>query len=366
MAVLQAALSLLSRSIGKIFNALFGWAVRALFGQPSPKEQPFLLGIVAAAAAWPVLLLGIAVPKVAAMVLAFVPFHNRAPAWVVRVVWVGLAVLVPIVLGLVIAARAPGPREPVVKRILRGWPITIGLASAFLVMFVTVPGLKVVTWARRRRQEQLPLVMHTASYHRVAQLLTAALNRHGFALQPAQAGWWLTVPTRILRVLGGDAFRQYTPDRLEYHRDGALELALYPNGVLLRGPQHQVERAHGLSAEVLAEAEALQTGDAAAQQVEERIHAVWAQFNRDPVGQVDAPELRRAIDGIARDLCKADVPYEDWQILYRELLQLDREARGEPQLLAGGRTLHQLDDARRALRARASGETATPPVDRSA
>jgi len=37
MAILQALLTLISRSAGKILNAVFGWAVRALFGQPSPK-----------------------------------------------------------------------------------------------------------------------------------------------------------------------------------------------------------------------------------------------------------------------------------------------------------------------------------------
>src|SRR5512135_3745833 len=89
MAILQAILTMISRSAGKILNAVFGWAVRALFGQPSPKEQPFLTGVVAAAAAWPVLLLGVAFPRIAALLLAFVPFHNRAPAWLIRVIWLG-------------------------------------------------------------------------------------------------------------------------------------------------------------------------------------------------------------------------------------------------------------------------------------
>ena len=35
MALLQALLTLISRSAGKILNAIFGWAVRALFGIPA-------------------------------------------------------------------------------------------------------------------------------------------------------------------------------------------------------------------------------------------------------------------------------------------------------------------------------------------
>ena len=58
MAILQALISYLSRSAGKALNAIFGWAVVALFGQTSQKEQTVLSAVVAAAAAWPLLLLG--------------------------------------------------------------------------------------------------------------------------------------------------------------------------------------------------------------------------------------------------------------------------------------------------------------------
>src|SRR3954465_5983177 len=107
MAILQALLTLLTRSAGKILNAIFGWAVRALFVQPSPKEQPFLTGVVAAAAAWPVLLLGVAFPKVAAPGIAFGPLHDRVSPLIVRLVWLALALFVPIVVGLVVASKAP-------------------------------------------------------------------------------------------------------------------------------------------------------------------------------------------------------------------------------------------------------------------
>ena len=73
MALLQAILALITKSAGKILNALFGWAVRALFGQTTAREQTFLSVVVAAAVAWPVLLVGIAAPKVAALLVAFVP-----------------------------------------------------------------------------------------------------------------------------------------------------------------------------------------------------------------------------------------------------------------------------------------------------
>lgn len=348
MAILQAIFAMITRSAGKILNAIFGWAVRALFGQPSPKEQPFLTGVVAAAAAWPILLVGVAVPKVAAMIIAFVPFHNRAPSWIIRMIWLGLAIIVPIGVGLVVASRAPqgSAREPVWKRIARGWPITIGLAAAFLVMFLTVPGLKIATLLRRRKQEQVPLVTHSSFYHQVAAIIVATLNRHGYRMRAAKPGWTMSVPTKILLTMGGDAFRGYVPDRLEYFRDGTFEAALYPSGLLLRGPGRDVARARALVSEALTHSEALQTLDPTGQELERRIHSLWDQFDRDPVDSVGSPSMRAAIDRLAHDLGVAELPFEDWQIIYRQLLQLGREIDGRPQLLDGARTLHDLDQSR--------------------
>src|SRR5580704_16521595 len=107
MALLQALLARISKSAGKILNALFGWAVRALFGQTTAREQTFLSVVVAAAVAWPVLLVGIVAPKVAALLLAFVPIPHAVPSWSVRLAWVTLALIIPFAVGIAVAAKAP-------------------------------------------------------------------------------------------------------------------------------------------------------------------------------------------------------------------------------------------------------------------
>src|SRR6185369_7069554 len=104
MALLQAIISLISRSAGKILNAIFGWAVVALFGRTSPRQQTMLSRLVAAAALWPLLLVGIVLPRVATLVLAFVPLSHRVPSWIIRVVWLALALAVPLAVGSVVAA----------------------------------------------------------------------------------------------------------------------------------------------------------------------------------------------------------------------------------------------------------------------
>jgi hypothetical protein len=91
--------------------------------------------------------------------------------------------------------------------------------------------------------------------------------------------------------------------------------------------------------------EALQTLDANAQFFERRIHSLWSVFDRDPIGNVGSEEMRRGVERLAHDLTRSDIPYEDWQIIYRELLQLDREIMGLGQLLDGRKTIYAMHEA---------------------
>src|SRR5687767_14649709 len=102
MAIIQGIISLLTRSVGKIFSALFDWAVVALFGRVGGQQKMWLSALMGAAAMWPVLLLGVAAPKIAVFAVAFVPLSTSVPAGVVRAIWVALAVLVPVIVGVVL------------------------------------------------------------------------------------------------------------------------------------------------------------------------------------------------------------------------------------------------------------------------
>src|SRR5580765_8935596 len=90
MGVLQALISFIRRSSMKVVQAIFGWAVQALFGTPRESERTLLSAVVAVSAAWPYLLIGVAFPKAAALVIAFVPLSDRVPEEAVRLVWIAL------------------------------------------------------------------------------------------------------------------------------------------------------------------------------------------------------------------------------------------------------------------------------------
>jgi uncharacterized membrane protein YqjE len=345
MAIVQALLALVSRSLGRISSAIFGWAVIALFGQTSGTEQAVLSALVGAAAAWPILVLGVVFPKIAVFLLAFVPLPEWIPKWIIRAVWITLALAVPFAIGLTLSLRqrrqppgtaggGVGPeRESRLARLVRGFPITVGIAAAFVVVFITVPALRVISFFRRRIDLQIPLVTDAASYNEVALTVARTLTGHGFVLWRATPGWWMTGPSRILLRLGGPAFRDHIPEHLAYFRGPRLEAALYTNALLLRGNEQDTAWAHGIVVEALTDAPALQTFNPAAQDIERQIRRVWAVYRENPDAHVGAAALLGRLGEIVRDIATLPVAYDEWQIIYRQALQLGRALDGERQLL---------------------------------
>src|SRR5438552_354592 len=335
VANLQALISLIARSDGKILNAIFGWAVVALFGQTSPKEQTKLSAVVAAAAAWPVLLLGVVAPKVAVFVVAFVPLSKSVPALWLRLAWIALALLVPVVVGSVIAARSPKSAlpEPAWKKFLRGFQVTIALAVAFLLMLVLAPALKIADALTGRMDVRLPILATKGVGPELVDAMVAALAGYGIEMRRAQPPWPMTAPAGVLRKLGGRAFSSFVGEEALYRVGEGLQLNLNPNELLLRGKPAEVLRAQTLAQEVIAPRAALMTNDARARSLESQIKRVWSVYAEDPPQHRGAPALLRRVQEIARELSRSDVPFDEWQIVYRELLQLDRALRGEPLLL---------------------------------
>jgi hypothetical protein len=336
VAIIQALLSLVSRSLGKILNAIFGWAVVALFGETGRGQKTALSVLVALAAAWPLLLAGVVVPRLATAVLAFVPPSAQGPTWLMRLIWSVLVLAVPTAVGLAVAAKAPpgSPPEPFIKKALRGFPITLGLAGAFLIVFVTVPIMRLAALARKDKDEHVPLITSADAYEDVARRMDDVFRKHAIDVDRREPPWWLDAPTDLLRKMGGKALRGFVPPHLAYWRGPRLEVALHPSDLLLRGKQGITAWAHGLVVEELARSEALQTFDPAAQALEKQIRRLWHLYDENPIAHRSSPVLRRRLSEVIEELGGLDVGYEEWSVLYRECGQLSRAIEGRPQLLA--------------------------------
>jgi uncharacterized membrane protein YqjE len=350
MAIIQAIVAFIGRSAGKILNAIFGWSVRALFGATSGGEQTLLTGVVAMAAVWPLLVLGVVAPRIAAFLVAFVPIPKSVSEWTVRAVWIALAIAVPAIVGIALAAKRPAgsQSESRLVRLARGYPTTLALACAFWVSFVTVPLVHLAAIVRGRSSADVPLVTDGDGYDDVAARVRAVLDAHGFDVVARAPAAWVSAPMTVLRTIGGDAFRGYVPDRLAHFVGPDVEVTLHPNSLMLRGRPGRLAYAQGVIVESLTTADAFQTTLPETQDVERQIRRVWRVLAENRDAHVRSPWLESRLHDIVGDIAALEAPYDEWQIVYRQALQLARALDGDGPLLArddgGGNGMERVEN----------------------
>ena len=336
MAILNALLAFIGRTVGRILSALLDWAVVALFGRVAGRRKYVFLGLMAAAAAWPVLLFGVIWPKAVVFLIAFVPLSRSIPPNWIRPIWIGLALLVPVAVGLTLAVQAPPERRKgVLSGILRGFPITAGLAAAFLILLVTVPVLRIVSAVRGRQDTYVPLVTTDESYRVAADLVGDTLRRHDIESRRTEPPWWFGAPVSDSRAGGQERVRGLRRRGLAvYLRGPELEITLYPNALLLRGSPLMTARAHALVIEALTgEPDMFQTVTPRAQEIERQVQRVWAAYRVNPEAHENAPALLARLDEITLEMTQHPYPFEEWQVIYRQAVQLDRALTGHRQIL---------------------------------
>jgi hypothetical protein len=302
IAIVQALLAAVFRSFGKILNTAFGWATLMLFGKVSQKRQLYLSVITFGSVLWFIAALGVAVPRVAAFLLAFVTLSEWVePHWV-RLDMLAAAVLLPLVIGVCSilmldpAARPQGATAKI-KAVLKGYPYTLGLALTLLTMLIFAP-------------------IH---YLDVVGDVERILRDAGMKPQRASASWMLRLPTKILTFFAGGAIDDLVAEQLTVLRADDGEVVLHRSDLVIRGRERQVTRTHALVTEHLTFTKAYLTWTKEAQQLEDRLGKAWREI------RAGEPALARPLlTAVERDLRRLELSYEEWEVLFRELLVVER------------------------------------------
>jgi uncharacterized membrane protein YqjE len=167
-----------------------------------------------------------------------------------------------------------------------------------------------------------------------ARVVLDTLRRHRVEMIAVEPPWWAALPSQILQWLGQGAFTGYVADQSAYFRSGALEAVLYPNALLLRGPSGIAARAHALAVEALTgHPDMFQTVSSQAQEIERQIQRVWSAYRLNPRAHANAIPLLSRFDEIATELAQRPLSFDDWQVVYRQMLQLGRALGGHRQIL---------------------------------
>src|SRR5437773_2769406 len=123
-----------------------------------------------------------------------------------------------------------------------------------------------------------------------------------------RAQWAYEVPGKVLAVLGGEAVRALVPARLTELYGESFEMTLHPMDLSLLGRKMTLSHARAAIVRELAFTEAYQTWSKAAQAIEDRL--------------IKAARGQDDLDAIGTELNERDFDFEEWEILYRLLLQV--------------------------------------------
>ena len=330
MAILAALFAFGSRFVGKILTTALGWASTLLFGRVPASRQYLLLGITFGSVIWIVLLIGVLIPDVGVFLLAFVPEQDIVPQDVLRVIMLVAALIVPGVIGALTMMLSAGDRSSrrIAESVARGYPLTVLLS----VLLVFLAGLAIVrkaqSLARGRTDAHVPLVIEPGKYDEVASDLDRALEAAGLVVEPRSAPAVMSKPAKWLASVAGSSASSLVPEKLIQLDGKDLEILIYPMDLLISGKPGLVARARAAMASRLTTSAAHLTMSAEAQAIEDRL----ATLARPALETPDIP--RRFDDTVAAEFTSIDeqlatleIPYEEWEVLYRQRLQVERDLR---------------------------------------
>src|SRR5579884_1636575 len=165
MALFTALIAYVGNKLATILQAVLGWSVTALFGRLPSTKQTALAVVLLLALLWPVMVVGVFVPAVSAWAFAFVPLQKWIGGAVVRWVSLGVALVLPPIVGVTTRWVAPAAKDAsAFATIVASYPLTLGYAVACLVTAVSVPVVRAASAARGWADEHVFVQPRASEY----------------------------------------------------------------------------------------------------------------------------------------------------------------------------------------------------------
>jgi hypothetical protein len=364
MAFLPAILSIGSRFVGKVASTTLGWASTLLFGRVPESRQGVLVGIAFGSLLWLAMLVGVLVPGIGTFLIALVPRPGFISTETMRVAMLIGVLVVPAIVGSLTSWLADPKGATLGDRLrdaLRGYPITVAMAVILIFLAGLAVYRKVRSVMHRWTDEHMAIVIKPGAYDAVAEDLVDALTGAGLPVVPRPAPRSMSAPARFLAKVAGPRANGLVPDRMVQLDSSDLKVLIYPSDLMISGTAASAARARAALASKLTTSAAHLTTAANAQAIEDRIAAIGRAAKR--VAPADrmrlAGEAFAELEAIDRSLATETIAYDDWEVLYRERLQVERD------LLAIDRRREPTDVGELGLLRTlgAPDVSATPPAD---
>jgi len=323
-----ALLIVIPGMLRQVVKIAVGWSTVMLFGKVPRTREPYLFVMSVGSICWIVAAVSVAIPPVGAFLLSFLPLPERLDSPIAWYIMLSLAVAIPpLVAVAILRALDPGDRPQgsaaLVGMLLKGYPFVLSLALILVMMSM----LRLLTMLRNRGrgwiERHVPVIVQPEDYATVLDDVQKSLAQGDLAVRAIEAGWTLSVPTKILTVAGGLAVRGLLTERPMALTSDKLEAVLHLSDLVLRGRETDVNRARALLAEQLAFSPAYLTWSEEANAIEDRLRSIWQDFKDAPDTRVDAAVIDR-LQAVEGELRTVDLSYEEWEVIMREKLLVER------------------------------------------
>ena len=325
MAIIAGIAGVAGRFAGRLLNAVLGWATILLFGQVSGARQTVLLVIALASIVWVILVVGVIVPDVGTMLLAFVPVPSFVSEDLVRLAMLAAAIALPLLVGIAALVVMDADQRPkgvaLLAAVARGYPFTLLLAATIVLLGVVALVRRLRALSKRWEDAHVAVIIKPGGYNETLDMLATVLAEGGIPVRTQAAPRVMSAPPRLLAKVAGSGLGSLVPERLMLLQGDDLEALVYPSDISIVGAKDKVALARALIATQLVHAPAYLTTDAKAQELEDEIGAI-----ADHVGTAPEGAIRERLEAIDERLMSLTIPYDEWEILYRERLQVEREA----------------------------------------
>lgn len=320
MPLIAGLVGLLGRFAGRFLNTTLGWATILLFGKVSGRRQSLLLLMVLGALAWVAFVVGVIVPEAGTLLVAAVPLPDFVDEGWVRLGMLIGALVMPALIGL--AAMFVSGQHPTMRTIAttaaRGYAFTLALALTIATLAAVSTVRKLQSLSRRWEAAHVPVIVKPGGYDELLVRLVGVLKAAGLrpTLRPAPA--LVSAPPRLLDRTAGRALGKLVPDRLMLIVGEQLEILVYPSDLAISGSSANLARARAAVASALTDAPAYLTTSAEAQALEDKIGDL-------AVGEGRSPVAVASLAVIDHRLARLTVPFDEWETLYRQRLQRERD-----------------------------------------
>ncbi len=318
MAILTTLFSALARKLGDLLQAVFGWSISALFGKLSSQKQILISVALVMSLFWPIFVVGAFVPKTAAFVIAFVPVKDLGTSQVMRVIWIAMAVLAPVIVGILTRVVSPDARRnSFFVSVLNGYPLALGFALSFIITLVTVPLVKIATLFRRWDEQHIYVQPKKDRYLDALRNLCEACVMAGIEPRASKVPTRMALSTKVIQFFARGAVDSLVVANPLRIRAKGIELYLYPADLLIRGEKTLVAKVRAMLNRTLLERDAYLVADEKAQDIQDELGRLWEVLDRhESVDQIGS-SIKTRLKEIVVETTQAELPFEEWVLLDR-------------------------------------------------